>query len=125
MEVGRLQVIQIIKSRTYNFHSFNYTALVGNKILMSNIIFSENVKPGIKFARKYFDSIEKMMHKDYGQQLGLSSTQHLMNLHNNKAGRLVSSSELQCFILCFCLVLSIDENLTQYHIIQTALTLKL
>ena len=121
--MGRLQVIHMIESRTCNFHSF-YRALVGNKILNSNLIFSENVRPGIKFARKYFDSIEKMMHKDYGQQLGLSSTQHLMNLHNNKAGRLVSSSELQCLILCFCL-LSIDENLTQYHIIQTALTLKL
>ena len=52
--------------------------------------YSENVRPGLKFARKYFDSIEKMMHKDHGQRLGLSSTQLLMNLHNNRAGRLVS-----------------------------------
>ena len=36
------------------------------------------------------------MHKDYGQRLGLSSTQHLMNLHNNKAGRLVSLSIIHC-----------------------------
>ena len=51
---------------------------------------SENVRPGLKFARKYFDSIEKMLYKDHGKRLGISSTQLLMNLHNNKAGRLVS-----------------------------------
>ena len=56
---------------------------------------SDNVRPGFKFARKYFDSIEKMVYRDYGQRLGLSAAQNIMNLHNNKAGRLVSFLSLE------------------------------
>jgi len=61
---------------------------------------SENVRPGLKFARKYFDSIEKMLYKDHGKRLGISSTQLLMNLHNNKAGRLAVKDLL--YLKCRC-----------------------
>ena len=39
----------------------------------------------MRFAKKYFDSIEKLIF------LEEPNSQSLMNLHNNKAGRLVSS----------------------------------
>ena len=45
-----------------------------------------------------------MLYKDHGKRLGISSTQLLMNLHNNKAGRLVSISKNRNITMIFLII---------------------
>ena len=46
--------------------------------------FSDNLRYGVNFARKFIDGPDKKQLKKTGE------LRNLMNLHNNKAGRMVS-----------------------------------
>lgn len=53
---------------------------------------SDNIKFALDFARRFVDAPEKMER----------DPRALMNLHNNAAGRRVSTKEYKCFVmLCF------------------------
>ena len=52
--------------------------------------FSDNLRYGIKFAKKFIDAPDKRLLKKTGE------IRNLMNLHNNEAGRRVS---LHCLIM--------------------------
>ena len=58
---------------------------------------NDNVNEGLKFAEEFIDSTEK-----YIDRIRRSRKRHLrrtMNLHNNRAGRLVCSSLLRLYLL--------------------------
>ena len=55
--------------------------------------FSDNLRYGIKFAKKFIDAPDKRLLKKTGE------IRNLMNLHNNEAGRRVSLHGLIMFTL--------------------------
>ena len=58
-------------------------ALSGN-IWWDEKYFSDNLRYGVSFAKKFIDGPDKKQLKKTGE------LRNLMNLHNNKAGRMVS-----------------------------------
>ena len=51
--------------------------------------FSDNLRYGVSFAKKFIDGPDKKQLKKTGE------LRNLMNLHNNKAGRMVSRVQIQ------------------------------
>ena len=62
-------------------------------ILICIFCSSDNLKYGIKFARKFLDAPDRRMVRKKGD------IRNLMNLHNNEAGRRVSFLIIYNFVI--------------------------